>query len=117
MERDKNIQRILLKKETPEPSEKLEDRIMTDIFKTINNNSVNHRYLYLAWFFFIFGLVTGVLISAKWAKSDSILIGLNFSGHGLIIQILLSFVILLLFERLYRLTIEMRNKYFDIEIK
>ena len=114
IERDKNLQRILLNKEIPEPSDDLEDRIMTNVQKIMNNNFVNRRYLYLAWFFFVFGLLAEVIISIKWGKNDRILLGFNFLENGLITQILCSFVILLLFERLYRLSIDMRNKYYDI---
>jgi polyferredoxin len=114
---DKTLQRLLAKKETPEPPDFLDDRIMAIIFKDVKKNSLNQRSLYLAWFFFFLGLVSGIIISTIFVKSDTILFGFNFSEHGLIIQIFCSFVILLLFERLYRLTIDMRNKYFDIEIE
>ena len=117
MVRDKTLQNLLEKKETPEPPDFLNDRIMATIFRDVKKNSLNQRSLYLAWFFFFLGLVSGIIISTIFVKSDTILSGFNFSEHGLIIQILCSFVILLLFERLYRQTIDRRNKYFDIEIK
>ena len=106
---DKNLQRLLEKKETPDPPDLFDDRIMEIIIKDVKRNSLNQRSLYLAWFFFFLGLVSGVTVSTIFVKSDTILFGFNFSEHGLIIQILCSFVILLLFERLYRLTIDMRN--------
>lgn len=117
MERDKNFQKILLNKEIPEPPDDLEDRIMYSISKAIKQNSANHRYLFLAWFFFIFGLIAGVIISTIWIKSDRFLFGFDLLENGLIIQITCSFVILLLFEKLYKLSIEIKNRYFDIEIK
>jgi hypothetical protein len=117
MVKDKTLQSFLEKKETPDPSDFLDDRIMANISKDVKQNSLNQRSLFLAWFFFFLGLASGITISTIFVKSETILFGLNFPEHGLIIQILCSFVILLLFERLYRLTIDMRNKYFDIEIE
>lgn len=114
MERDKTLQSFLEKKETPEPPDFLDDRIMANITKDVKQNSLNQRSLFLAWTFFVLGLISGITISTIFVKKDTILFGLNFFEHGLIIQILCSLVILLLFERLYRLTIEMRNKYFNI---
>jgi hypothetical protein len=114
---DKTLQRLLEKKETPEPPDFMDDRIMASIFKDMKKNSLNQRSLYLAWFFFVLGLVSGITISTIFVKSDTVFLGLNFLEHGLIIQIFCSLVILLLFERLYRLTTEARNKYFDIGIK
>lgn len=116
MERDKTLQSFLEKKEIPEPPEFLDDRIMEAIAKNAKQISSHKKSLFLAWIFFFGGLVSGVTISTIYVKSDTILFGVNFLEHGLIIQILCSLLILLLFERLYRLTIEMRNKYFDIEI-
>lgn len=106
---DKILQKLLEKKEMPEPSDLLDDRIMEIIIKAVKKNSLNQRSLYLAWLFFFVGLVSGITISTIAVKSDRVLLGLNFSDNGLIIQVFCSFVILLLFERLYRLTIDRRN--------
>ncbi len=114
MERDKTLQSFLEKKETPEPPDFLDDRIMETISKDAKQISLNQKSLFLAWIFFVLGLISGITISTIFVRRDTILFGLNFLENGLIIQILCSFVILLLFERLYRLTIEMRNKYFNI---
>ena len=117
MERDIKFQKILLSKEIPEPSDDLEDRIMDRISKTATQNSVNYKSLYLAWFFFLVGLATGVIISTIWIRSDRIIFGFNVSVHGVIVQILCSIVILLLFERLFNLTFELRNKHLEIKTK
>ncbi len=108
MERDTNLHRILLNKETPEPSENLEDRIMANIHKAVKQGSGNKKYLYLSWIFFVFGLVTGIMITTFWGEENNYanILGINSSEYKLIIQILCAFVILLLFERIYRATIE-----------
>jgi hypothetical protein len=116
MERDKTLQSFLEKKETPEPTDFLDDRIMASISADVKRNTLNRKSLFLAWVFFVLGLASGITISTIFVKRDTILLGLKFLENGLIIQILCSLLILLLFERLYRLTIDMRNKYFDIEI-
>lgn len=110
MERDNNLQRMLLNKETPEPSDDLDDRIMIGVNSILNKNSNSRSYLFLAWIFFVFSIIAGVMISTMQINEDRIKIGLNFLENGLIIQIFCPFFILLLFERLYRLTVEMKNK-------
>ena len=110
MDRDKNLHWMLLNKETPEPSDDLEDRVMIDINKVLNLNSNSRSYLFLAWIFFVFSIIAGVMISTIWINLDSNFLGLSFLRKGLIMQIFCPSVLLLLFERLYRLTIEMKNK-------
>lgn len=117
MDRDKNFQRMLLNKETPEPSDDLDERIMIDVNKVFNKNSNSRSYLFLAWIFFVFSIIAGVMISTIWINVDRINFGLSFLKQGLIMQIFCPFVILLLFERLYRLTIEMKNKNIHQESK
>jgi cytochrome c biogenesis protein CcdA len=117
MEKDIKFQKILLSREIPEPSDDLEDRIMDSISKIATQNPANNKSLFLAWFFFLVGLATGVIISTIWISSDRIIFGYNLSDHGVIIQILCSIVILLLFERLFNLTFELRNKHFKIKTK
>jgi hypothetical protein len=107
---DKTLQRILEKKETPDPPDNLEDRIMLKISKVSRQNTVNKKYLVLAWFFFVFGLTAGIMISTVFVNRDTIIFGLNFSEHGFFTQILCSLIILFLFERLFNLTLESRNK-------
>ena len=117
MEKDIKFQKILLSKEIPEPSDDLEDKIMDRISKTATQNPVNNKSLFLAWFFFLVGLATGVIISTIWIRSDRIIFGFNVSDHGVIVQILCSIVILLLFERLFNLTFELRIKHLKIKTK
>ncbi len=117
MEKDIKFQKILLNREIPEPSDDLEDRIMDSISKAATHNPVNNRFLFLSWFFFLVGLTTGVIISTIWIRSDRIIFGYNLSEHGVIIQIFCSIVILLLFERLFNLTLELRKKRIDIKTK
>jgi hypothetical protein len=117
MERDKNLQRILLKKEMTEPPVNLDELIMAKVFKLIKQNSGNRKYLYLSWIFFVFGLVTGIMISTTLVGDDNNILGINFSEYKLIIQILCAFVILTLFERIYSSTIDLRNKHYDIEME
>jgi hypothetical protein len=105
MERDKNFHRILLKREIPELSGNLEDQIMSKVRKVKNKNPLSRSSLYLAWIFFVLSLFSGVIISTKWVIDNNFLFGLNFLDEGLIIQIFCSCMILLLFERLYKLSL------------
>ena len=111
MDKDRNLQRILSNKVTPDPSDDLDDLIMTKVYKTISKNYANRTYLYLAWICFVFGLVSGIIITTIWVKDESFLFGLSFSENKLIIQVICSFVILLLFERIYRITIGTYSKH------
>ena len=114
---DKPLQGILEKKVTPDPPDNLEDRIMANIAKVSKHNNINQKYLVLAWLFFVFGLASGITISAVFANRDTIISGLSFSEHGFLIQILCSLIILLLFEKLFNLTLESRNKKIDTKLE
>lgn len=102
MERDKTLKGFLEKKETPYPSDSLDDRIMEIISRKGEKYSSNQKSLYLAWFFFVIGLISGIAVITLITDPEII-------GSKLIIQILCSLVIIILFERLYKLTIESRN--------
>ena len=117
MEKDIRFQEILINKETPDPPDDLEDRIMNSISKVATQNQKNIKPLVFAWFFFSVGLVTGVIISTIWLKSSIIIFGFDLSESGVIIQIICSLVILLLFERLYNLTKDLRNRYIFFKTK
>jgi hypothetical protein len=117
MEKDIRFQKILLNKETPDLSDDLEDRIMNSISKIATQNQKNIKSLLFAWFFFLVGLVFGVLISTVGLKSSIIIFGFDLLESGVIIQIICSLVILLLFERLYNLTKELRNRYIYVKTK
>ena len=109
MEIDKNLQKLLLKKDTPEPMEGFEEIIMANVYKTSRQNQRDLKYLYFSWFFFFLGLVIGIIVSAIGIDSDSYFLGIDFSKHKFVIQILCSVVMLLLFERIYKLTIDVKN--------
>ncbi len=115
MQKDNTLQRLLERKETPEPSDTLDDQIMAIISQKVEQSTSNRKSLKLAWFFFLFGLAAGITISTIFVNTDTILLGLNLSDNGLIIQILCASVILLLFERLFRQTTDKRNKQFSID--
>ncbi len=117
MEKDIKFQKILLNREIPEPSDDLEDRIMANVSKNALQNPEKNKSLLLAWFFFLIGLITGVIVSTIWIKGDSIVFGLNVSDYGVIIQVICSLVILLLFERLFNLTFELLTMHSKIKAK
>jgi hypothetical protein len=117
MEKDYKFQEILSKKETPVPSDDLEDKIMNGISRIATQNQKNIRPLIYAWFFFLVGLVTGILISTIGLKSSTIMLGFDLSESGIIIQIICSLVILLLFERLYNLSKDMHNRGIRLKTK
>jgi len=114
MQKDNTLHRLLEIKETPEPSEFMDDKIMTIISQNVLQTSKNRKILYLAWFFFMIGLVSGIIISTIFIKTDTTVFGFNLSDQGLIIKVLCVSAILLLFEKLYRLSIGIRYKQFDI---
>lgn len=108
MERDRNLQNLLKMKVNQELSDSLEDSIMASISKEIKQSTSKQKSLSLAWFFFLLGLVLGISISSFVVSNEYN--GFAFYGDGLVIRILCFLVILALFEKLYRLTIETRNK-------
>jgi hypothetical protein len=115
MQKDVILQRLLERKETPEPADNLDDQIMAIISQKVEQSPSNRKSLNLAWFFFILGLAAGITISTIFVTTDTIVLGLNLSDNGLIIQILCASVILLLFERLFRQTADKRNKQLSID--
>ncbi len=114
MQKDNTLQRLLEKKETPEPSDSMDEQIMTIISQSVQQTSSNRKSLNLAWFFFLLGLVTGIIISTIFVNTDTVVLGLNLSDNGLIIQILCASVILLLFEKLFKQSADKRNKQFSV---
>lgn len=115
MQKDSTLQRLIEKKETPEPPDSLDDQIMAIISQSVQQTSSNRKSLNLAWFFFLLGLVTGIIISTIFVTTDTVVLGLNLSDNGLIIQILCALIILLLFERLYKQSADKRNKQFSVK--
>jgi hypothetical protein len=112
MQNDERLKYLLEKKEIPEPSESLDARIMDIISREAGQTAMNgNRFtLGLAWFFFILGLAAGIIITTIFVTDDTIVFGVNLSDKGLILKILCSSVILVLFERLYRQSMFLRNK-------
>jgi hypothetical protein len=116
MQKDNTLQHLLEKKETPEPSDSLDDQIMAIISKSVQQTTTNRKSLNLEWFFFLLGLVSGIIISTIFVNTDTVILGLNLSDNGLIIQILCASIILLLFERLYKQSADKRNKQFSVKL-
>ena len=114
MQKDNTLQRLLEKKETSEPSDSMDVQIMNIISQSVQQTSSNRRSLNLAWLFFLLGLVTGIIISTMFVNTDTVVLGVNLSDNGLIIQILCASVILLLFERLFKQSADKRNKQFSV---
>lgn len=108
---DRNLKRLLLNKEAPEPSSHLDKKIMADINEVLNKNSVNHNYLFLAWIFLAVATIVGITISVTWINLDKDILNSPYKNNGVIIQILCSLIILLLFDQLYRLTFEIKKKH------
>lgn len=115
MQRDNTLQRLLSKKETPVPSDSFDDKVMALISQSIKRTTTNPKSLSLAWIFFLLGVVFGIIISTMFINTDTVLLGINLSDNGLIIQILCASIILLLFERLIRQASEIRNKKLSID--
>jgi hypothetical protein len=108
MEKDKDLQKILQEKEIPEPSEKLEERIMLDIYSIISHKASGQKYLKLAWVFFTIGLITGIFLTTLLIDNKENVQGTILSSKVLI-QSFCIIILLLLFERLYNATIEKKT--------
>ena len=110
MKKDIFLNEMLHKKEKPQLPEGLEEKIMTKIGIVANQIPVNRKYLYLIWIFFVIGMVAGILISTIWVNRDTGFFGLNFPNYKLFIQLFCSVVILLLFEKIYRLSVFIKKR-------
>jgi hypothetical protein len=113
MERDKNLQRILLNKEISDPSDGLDDMIMRNIEKEVKKKSFNNTFLYLAWIFLTLSLTAGLIIATNWVEEKRAFSFLDLSDYSIVFIIIFSFVFLLLFERLFRLSIDIKKKYIN----
>jgi hypothetical protein len=110
IDEDQKLKRLLLNKEGPEPSSNLDEKIMADINEVLNKNSANHNYLLWAWIFLAVATIVGIAISVTWISPNKNILRLPYTNNGVIIQILCALIILLLFDRLYILTDEIRKK-------
>ncbi len=110
MEKEKKLVNLLSYKEIPELSKEFDDRIMSGVHKIAQSNSLKRSYLRLAWIFFFLGLFAGIFISLSLTGSQEDLTLNPFFDRRLIIQVFCSVAVLLLFEKLYRLTAEIRMK-------
>jgi cytochrome c oxidase subunit IV len=107
MNTDDLFKNLLLKKDVIEPSEDLVKRIINNLHQSFRYRTVSRHYLILSWLFFSLGLVTGILICVFSDKINLIYgIGVNMQ---LKVQLVLCLVILLLFERIFKSTIELKR--------
>jgi hypothetical protein len=110
MDRDGDLIKILIKKDRPNLSLNFEDIVMEEIQKAVEVSSTSRRFLYLSWVFFVFGLAAGIIISTVFIDRETVLYGINFADYKLFIQILCSTVIILLFEKIFKITQEMKRQ-------
>lgn len=110
MERDKNIQNMLQKKETPQLSENFEQRTMAKIYQRTSSKSSERRYIRLIYLFFALGLILGFILSSSFMDNEVFLFGLNLAEHTLLLQIPLALIIIWLFEKIYRIVLFQKGK-------
>ena len=110
MDRDKNLQSMLQKKETPQVSENIEQRTMSKIYQKASSKSTEIRYVRLIYLFFALGLILGFVLSTSFMDKEISLLGLNLTEHTLLLQIPLALVIIWLFEKIYRIILYQNGK-------
>jgi len=110
MDRDKNLQSMLQKKETPQVSENIEQRTMSKLYQRASSKSGQRRYIRLIYLFFASGLILGFVLSTSFMDMKISLLGLNLTEHTLLLQIPLALVIIWLFEKIYRIILYQNGK-------
>lgn len=108
MEKDTDLQRILLDREIPEPSGRLDEIIMIEIGEITKRKKENQKSLRFAWIFFAIGLLSGVLLTTllidyEGYKAEAIL------SSKIFLQIFTVIILLVLFDRLYDATVNEKN--------
>jgi hypothetical protein len=101
MNKDRNLERLLLNKEISEPSDSMDDKIMFEIEKTVKSKASQLNRL-LVWIFFSISLLTAIYISVFWSNNNSDFNGEDTFSNGIFIPVFCTFVILLLFNFAYR---------------
>ena len=110
MDRDKNLQNILQKKETPQLSENLEQRTMSKIYQRVSSKSGQRRYIRLIYLFFALGLILGFILSSSFMDNEISFFGLNLAENPFLLQIPLALILIWLFEKIYRIILYQRGK-------
>lgn len=100
MDKDGNLQRLLLNKEISEPSEGMDDKIMAEIEESAKSKA-NRLNQLLVWLFFSISLLTGIYISAFRSNNNIDFPGEDTFNNGVFIPVFCTFVILLLFNFVY----------------
>jgi len=101
------FKQLLTKKDVIEPSEDLEKRIIFNLHQSFRYRTVSRHYLLLSWLFFSLGLVTGILICV-FSDKTKLIFGIG-SNTKLLVQLVFCSVILILFERIFKLTIDLKR--------
>jgi len=110
MDRDKNLQEILQKKEGPALSENFEESTMTKIYQSESSKSSERRYIRLIYLFFALGLILGFILSTSFMDNEIFLFGLNLAENTLLLQIPMALVIIWLFEKIYRIVLFQKGR-------
>ncbi len=110
MDRDKNLQSMLQKKETPQVSENIEQRTMSKIYQRASSKSGQRSYIRLIYLFFALGLILGFILSSSFMDNEMSLFGLNLAENSFLLQISLALVLIWLFEKIYRIILYQRRK-------
>ena len=110
MDRDKNLQSMLHKKEMPPLSEDIEQRTMSKIYQRASSKSRQRRYIRLIYLFFALGLILGFVLSSSFMDNEIILFGFNLSENPFLLQIPMVVVLIWLFEKIYRIVLYQKGK-------
>lgn len=109
MEKDDFLKSKLKKRETSFISEDFELRVMQAVKKEAATHALKNKYLFLIWAGFAFGLVTGILVALIWVDTGFMVFGVSLSAYKWLIQMGCAVVLLLLFDKIYRYSIQIRQ--------
>ena len=108
--KDDNFKQLLNGRENIELTDDFDNNMMSLIHKQAKHKSEEKKYLKLMYLFFILGLVFGFLIALTFVDQEFSIRDYEFSLNKIILIIPLVFIILLIFEKLYRATMISKGK-------